>query len=207
MKIFGIGLDKEGVLSLFFYRKEFDLVISVELESRKANDRLYKGCIDCLKLIHSDEFEEIYKNLSCDVLARDLLYYNLKTGKISGDLVANETISIGVFFPDAMNVLVSNIDKKISELLIAPKKSKLDRDGINDIIRGRSVFDEYNDDIIVLYLEDFLLSFPFSDRKYKGKFLPWFVDRSSSGLLLSDTITDIAYFSLMRTPNFKYFSP
>ena len=104
--------------------------------------------------------------------------------------MANETISIGVFFPDAMNVLVSNIDKKISELLIAPKKSKLDRDGINDIIRGRSVFDEYNDDIIVLYLEDFLLSFPFSDRKYKGKFLPWFVDRSSSGLLLSDTITE-----------------
>ena len=169
------------------------MVISVELESRKSNDRLYKGCVDCLKLIHSDEFEEVYENLSCDVLARDLLYYNLKTGKISGDLVANETISIGVFFQNAMNVLVSNIDKRISELLISPKKSKLESDDIDNIIGGRSVFDEYNDDIIVLYLEAFLFSFPFSefsDEKYKGKFLPWFVDRSSSGLLLSDTITE-----------------
>lgn len=166
------------------------MVISVELESRKSNDRLYKGCLDCLKVVHSDEFEEIYENLSCDVLARDLLYYNLKTGKISGDLVANETISIGVFFPNAMNILVSNIDKRISELLITPKKDTLDKSGIDDIVRGRSVFDEYNDDVIVLYLEDFLLSFPFSDGKYKGKFLPWFVDRSSSGLLLSDTITE-----------------
>ena len=166
------------------------MVISVELESRKVKDRLYKGCVDCLKLIHSDEFEEIYENLSCDVLARDLLYYNLKTGKITGDLVANETISIGVFFPYAMNVLVSNIDKRISELLISPKKDKLERDGIDDIIRGRSVFDEYDDNSVAAYLEDFLLSFPFSDEKYKGKFLPWFVDRSSSGLLLSDTITE-----------------
>lgn len=166
------------------------MVISVELESRKSNDRLYKGCLDCLKVVHSDEFEEIYENLSCDVLARDLLYYNLKTGKISGDLVANETISIGVFFPNAMNILVSNIDKRISELLITPKKDKLDKSGIDDIVRGRSVFDEYNDDVIVLYLEDFLLTFPFSDRKYKGKFLPWFVYRSSSGLSLSDTITE-----------------
>ena len=73
------------------------MVISVELESRKINDRLYKGCLDCLKIIHSGEFEEIYKNLSCDVLARDLLYYNLKTGKISGDLVANETYQSGYF--------------------------------------------------------------------------------------------------------------
>ena len=183
-------MDKEGLLSLFFYRKEFDLVISVELESRKTSDRLYKGCIDCLKLIHSDEFEEIYENLSCDVLARDLLYYNLKTGKISGDLVANETISIGVFFPEAMNVLVSNIDKRISELLIKPKKSKLDRDDINNVIGGRSIFEEYDDDSVSAYLEDFLLSFPFSDGKYKGKFLPWFVDRSLSGLFLSDTITE-----------------
>lgn len=166
------------------------MVISVELESRKTSDRLYKGCVDCLKIIHSDEFEEIYENLSRDVLARDLLYYNLKTGEIGGDLVANETISVGVFFPNAMNVLVSNIDKRISELLITPKKEKLDKSGIDDIVRGRSVFDEYNDDVIVLYLEDFLLSFPFSDRKYKGKYLPWFVSRSSSGLLLSDTITE-----------------
>ena len=166
------------------------MVISVELESRKSNDRLYKGCLDCLKVVHSDEFEEIYENLSCDVLARDLLYYNLKTGKISGDLVANETISIGVFFPDAINVLVSNIDKRISELLIKPIKSKLGKDDIDDIIGGLSVFDEYDDNSVAAYLEDFLLSFPFSDEKYKGKFLPWFVDRSSSGLLLSDTITE-----------------
>lgn len=166
------------------------MVISVELESRKSNDRLYKGCLDCLKVVHSDEFEEIYENLSCDVLARDLLYYNLKTGKISGDLVANETISIGVFFPDAINVLVSNIDKRISELLIKPIKSKLGKDDIDDIIGGLSVFEEYDDDSVATYLEDFLLSFPFSDGKYKGKFLPWFVDRSSSGLLLSDTITE-----------------
>jgi hypothetical protein len=166
------------------------LVISVELESRKSNDRLYKGCLDCLKVVHSDEFEEIYENLSCDVLARDLLYYNLKTGKISGDLVANETISIGVFFPDAINVLVSNIDKRISELLIKPIKSKLGKDDIDDIIGGRSVFEEYDDDSVAAYLEDFLMSFSFSDEKYKGKFLPWFVDRSSSGLLLSDTITE-----------------
>ena len=186
MKIFGIGLDKEGLLSLFFYRKEFDLVISVELESRKINDRLYKGCLDCLKIIHSGEFEEIYKNLSCDVLARDLLYYNLKTGKISGDSVANETISIGLFFPDAINVLISNIDKRISELLIEPQKSKLDRDDINDIIGGRSVFEEYNDNSVAQYLEDFLLSFPFSD----GKFIPWFVDRSMKGMFISIIITE-----------------
>ena len=166
------------------------MVISVELESRKSNDRLYKGCLDCLKVVHSDEFEEIYENLSCDVLARDLLYYNLKTGKISGDLVANETISIGVFFPDAINVLVSNIDKRISELLIKPIKSKLGKDDIDDIIGGLSVFDEYDDNSVAAYLEDFLLSFPFSDEKYKGKFLPWFVGRSSSVLLLSDTITE-----------------
>lgn len=166
------------------------MVISQKINLNKTDDRLYKGCVECLKIIHSDEFEKIYENLSCDVLARDLLYYNLKTGKISGDLVANETISIGVFFPDAIKVLVSNIDKRISELLITPKKDKLDKSGIDDIVRGRSVFDEYNDDVIVLYLEDFLLSFPFSDRKYKGKFLPWFVYRSSSGLLLSDTITE-----------------
>lgn len=166
------------------------MVISVELESRKTSDRLYKGCLDCLKVVHSDEFEEIYENLSCDVLVRDLLYYNLKTGKISGDLVANETISIGVFFPDAINVLVSNIDKKISELLIKPIKSKLGKDDIDDIIGGRSVFEEYDDDSVAAYLEDFLMSFPFSDEKYKGKFLPWFVDRSSSGLSLSDTIIE-----------------
>lgn len=166
------------------------MVISVELESRKTSDRLYKGCLDCLKVVHSDEFEEIYENLSCDVLVRDLLYYNLKTGKISGDLVANETISIGVFFPDAINVLVSNIDKRISELLIKPIKSKLSKDDIDDIIGGRSVFEEYDDDSVAAYLEDFLMSFPFSDEKYKGKFLPWFVDRSLSGLLLSDTITE-----------------
>ena len=166
------------------------MVISVELESRKTSDRLYKGCLDCLKVVHSDEFEEIYENLSCDVLVRDLLYYNLKTGKISGDLVANETISIGVFFPDAINVLVSNIDKRISELLIKPIKSKLGKDDIDDIIGGLSVFEEYDDDSVAAYLEDFLMSFSFSDEKYKGKFLPWFVDRSLSGLLLSDTITE-----------------
>lgn len=166
------------------------MVISQKINLNKTDDRLYKGCVECLKIIHSDEFEKIYENLSCDVLARDLLYYNLKTGKISGDLVANETISIGVFFPDAIKVLVSNIDKRISELLIKPKKSKLDRDDIDNVIGGRSIFEEYDDNSVAAYLEDFLLSFPFSDEKYKGKFLPWFVKRSSSGLLLSDTITE-----------------
>ena len=166
------------------------MVISQKTNLNKTDDRLYKGCEECLKIIHSDGFEKIYENLSCDVLARDLLYYNLKTGKISGDLVANETISIGVFFPDAIKVLVSNIDKRISELLIKPKKSKLDRDDIDNVIGGRSIFEEYDDNSVAAYLEDFLLSFPFSDEKYKGKFLPWFVDQSSSGLILSDTITE-----------------
>ena len=166
------------------------MVISQKTNLNKTDDRLYKGCEECLKIIHSDGFEKIYENLSCDVLARDLLYYNLKTGKISGDLVANETISIGVFFPYAIKVLVSNIDKRISELLIKPKKSKLDRDDIDNVIGGRSIFEEYDDNSVAAYLEDFLLSFPFSDEKYKGKFLPWFVDQSSSGLLLSDTITE-----------------
>ena len=98
------------------------MVIAVELELRKTSDRLYKGCVDCLKLVHSDEFVDLYERWSDTILVRDFLYYDLKTGEISNHFEPNQTIMIGVYFPGAINVLVSNIDKSISELLIAPKK-------------------------------------------------------------------------------------
>lgn len=65
------------------------MVIAVELESRKSNDRLYKGCLDCLKLIHSDEFVDLYESWSDTILVRDLLYYDLKTGEISNHFEPN----------------------------------------------------------------------------------------------------------------------
>lgn len=183
MKIFGIGLDKEGLLSLFFYRKEFGLVISVELESRKTNDRLYKGCLDCLRFVHSDKFVDLYESWSDTILVRDLLYYDLKTGEISNHFEPNQTIIIGAYFPGAINVLVSNIDKNISELLIASAKNKFDLDSV---ISGCSVLEQYEIEQVISYLEDFIFTFPFS----KTNFIPWFLDDGDDKYILTDTITE-----------------
>lgn len=144
------------------------MVIAVKLESRKSNDRLYKGCLDCLKLIHSDEFVDLYESWSDTILVRDLLYYDLKTGEISNHFEPNQTILIGVYFPGAINVLVSIIDKSISELLIAPKNNKFDLDSV------------------ISYLEDMIFTFPFST----SQFIPWFLDDGDDEYILSDTITE-----------------
>ena len=159
------------------------MVIAVKLESRKSNDRLYKGCLDCLKLIHSDEFVDLYESWSDTILVRDLLYYDLKTGEISNHFEPNQTILIGVYFPGAINVLVSIIDKSISELLIAPKNNKFDLDSV---ISGCSILEQYESDPVISYLEDMIFTFPFST----SQFIPWFLDDGDDEYILSDTITE-----------------
>ena len=159
------------------------MVIAVELESRKSNDRLYKGCLDCLKLIHSDEFVDLYESWSDTILVRDLLYYDLKTGEISNHFKPNQTILIGVYFPGAINVLVSIIDNSISELLIAPKNNKFDLDSV---ISGRSILEQYESEQVISYLEDMIFTFPFSI----SRFIPWFLDEGDNEYILTDTITE-----------------
>ena len=127
------------------------MVISVELESRKINDRLYKCCLDCLKIIHSGEFVDLYESWSDTILVRDLLYYDLKTGEISNHFEPNQTIIIGAYFPGAINVLISNIYKNISELLIASPRNKFDLDSV---ISGCSVLEQYEIEQVISYLED-----------------------------------------------------
>lgn len=159
------------------------MIIAVKLESRKSNDRLYKGCLDCLKLIHSDEFVDLYESWYDTILVRDLLYYDLKTGEISNHFEPNQTILIGVYFPGAINVLVSIIDKSISELLIAPKNNKFDLDSV---ISGCSILEQYESDPVISYLEDMIFTFPFST----SQFIPWFLDDGDDEYILSDTITE-----------------
>jgi hypothetical protein len=159
------------------------LVISVELESRKTSDRLYKGCIDCLKFVHSGEFLDLYESWSDTILVRDLLYYNLKTGEINNHFEPNGTILIGAYFPGAINVLVSNIDKNISKLLIASPKNKFDLDSV---ISGCSVLEQYEIEQVISYLEDFIFTFPFSTTN----FIPWFLDDGDDKYILTDTITE-----------------
>ena len=170
VKISGINSDKEGNILIF-------------IERRKSNDRLYKGCLDCLKLIHSDEFVDLYESWSDTILVRDLLYYDLKTGEISNHFEPNQTILIGVYFPGAINVLVSIIDKSISELLIAPKNNKFDLDSV---ISGCSILEQYESDPVISYLEDMIFTFPFST----SQFIPWFLDDGDDEYILSDTITE-----------------
>ena len=159
------------------------MVIAVELESRKSNDRLYKGCLDCLKLIHSDEFVDLYESWSDTILVRDLLYFDLKTGEISNHFEPNQTILIGVYFPGAINVLVSIIDNSISELLIAPKNNKFDLDSV---ISGCSILEQYESEPVISYLEDMIFTFPFSI----SRFIPWFLDEGDNEYILTDTITE-----------------
>lgn len=159
------------------------MVIAVELESRKTSDRLYKGCIDCLKLVHSGEFVDLYERWSDTILVRDLLYYDLKTGEISNHFEPNQTIIIGAYFPGAINTLISNIDKNISELLIASPKNKFDLDSV---ISGCSILEQYESEPVISYLEDMIFTFPFST----SQFIPWFLDEGDDEYILTDTITE-----------------
>ena len=148
-----------------------------------TRDRLYNGCVDCLKFIHSNEFVDLYESWSDTILVRDLLYYNLTTGDVNNHFEPNQTILIGVYFPGAIDVLISNIEKNISDLLIAPKRNNFE---VNSVIDGQSVLEQYEDKLVISYLEDFIFTFPFST----SKFIPWFLDDIDGKLLLSDTVTE-----------------